>query len=344
MNLFKPTLLVTGGAGFIGSNFITYYMNTYPDMQVLNLDKLTYAGNLENVKEVEKYPNYRFIQCDLTNAQLVEAVFEEFDITGVINFAAESHVDRSIDYAGSFVESNVLGTNILLEAAKQSWSKKGELSIRRFHHISTDEVYGSLGRDGKFTEKTPYNPRNPYSASKAGSDMLVKSFGHTYGMNVIISNSSNNYGPKQHTEKLIPTIILNALKLEPIPLYGDGKNVRDWLYVEDHCRAVDHIYHNAKPMETYNIGGANEQTNIDVASRICEILDYRKPELLDNTSVNSFKDLIIFTEDRKGHDRRYAIDDSKLRINLDWEPKTSLMDGLEKTVDWYVSQWETVIA
>ena len=339
MNKLKSTVLITGGAGFIGSNFIHYFMKQYPDINILNIDKLTYAGSMENLKEVEEMDNYQFVHGDITHESLINNIFRNYDITGVIHFAAESHVDRSIKDSRAFVETNVLGTMTLLQAARADWEKKGELSNRRFHQISTDEVYGSLGAEGKFTEKTPYDPRNPYSASKAGANLLVRSFGHTYGMNIVISSSSNNFGPRQHLEKLIPTIISNALAGKQIPIYGDGENVRDWLYVEDHCRALDMIYHNGTTLATYNVGGSNERTNIAIAKQICEILDTMKLELKKRINSGSFKDLITFTEDRKGHDLRYAVDDSKLKNELGWKPKEDFDDALQKTVEWYVNQW-----
>ncbi|UJL45463.1 dTDP-glucose 4,6-dehydratase [Virgibacillus sp. NKC19-16] len=337
MNKQQPTLLVTGGAGFIGSNFIHYYLEKYPTAQLLNIDKLTYAGSIDNLREVESLENYHFIHGDITDEVLVNDIFTDYDITGVIHFAAESHVDRSIQDAKAFVASNVFGTLTLLQAAKKNWEAKGELSKRRFHHISTDEVYGSLGEEGKFSEETPYDPRNPYSASKASANMFVKSFAHTYGMNVVISSSSNNYGPRQHAEKLIPTIIRKALAGEQIPIYGDGKNVRDWLYVADHCSALDMIYHQGHPLETYNVGGGNEKTNIDMAGEICAILDKLVPQY---RTSESFNDLITFTTDRKGHDRRYAVDDRKLRKALGWKPTEDFHSGLRKTVEWYVNQWK----
>lgn len=342
MNKQKPVLLITGGAGFIGSNFIRYMHETYPDYHLLNLDKLTYAGNTSNLSELETSPSYTLIEGDIADEHLVQSLFDQHDIHGVIHFAAESHVDRSIEDSKQFVETNVLGTLVLLQAAKQDWDKKGVLQERRFHQISTDEVYGSLGETGKFSEETPYDPRNPYSASKAGANLMARSFGHTYNMNVVISSSSNNYGPRQHREKLIPTIISKALQNEQIPIYGDGKNVRDWLYVEDHCRALDLIFHQAPPFSTYNIGGGNEIRNIDIAKEICSILDDIRPELLKETKLASFQDLITHTNDRLGHDRRYAVDDSKLRKELDWEPKVALSTGLRKTVQWYVNHWESV--
>ena len=343
MNKQTPALLVTGGAGFIGSNFITYFLEKYPNQQLLNVDKLTYAGSTENVKEAADSKNYHFIQADISDENLINAIFDEYEINGVINFAAESHVDRSIQDAKEFVKSNVLGTMVLLQAARSSWEKKGVLGKRRFHQISTDEVYGSLGETGKFNEKTPFNPRNPYSASKAGANMLVKSFGYTYGMNVVISSSSNNYGPRQHEEKLIPAIIWEALSGKPIPIYGDGMNIRDWLYVQDHCRALDVIYHKAAPLELYTIGGNNEKTNIEIAETICDILDELEPDTKKKFSLNSFRELITFTEDRLGHDRRYAVDDTNLRKNLSWTPEEPLESGLKKTVEWYVNKWKTPV-
>ncbi|MEC5423041.1 dTDP-glucose 4,6-dehydratase [Virgibacillus sp. C22-A2] len=335
----NATILVTGGAGFIGSNFIIYIMETYPDYHIINLDKLTYAGSEANLRKVENLANYTFIKGDIADENLIERVFNEYDIDGIINFAAESHVDRSIVDSKEFIQTNVLGTMVLLQTARSIWEKKGVLSERRFHHISTDEVYGSLGAEGKFSEETAYDPRNPYSASKAGSNMLVKSFGYTYGMNIVITSSSNNYGPRQHEEKLIPKIISKALSKEPIPIYGDGKNVRDWIYVEDHCKALNTIFHNASALETYNIGGGNERTNIEIANEICSILDDLKPEIKQEASLSSFKDLISFTEDRLGHDRRYAVDDTKLRQQLGWKPNESMETGIQKTVEWYVEQW-----
>ncbi|WP_404454660.1 dTDP-glucose 4,6-dehydratase [Virgibacillus necropolis] len=343
MNNQKQSLLVTGGAGFIGSNFITYFMKKYPNTQLINIDKLTYAGSKKNLSEVENLINYQFINGDITDENLVKDIFSNFNISGVIHFAAESHVDRSIEDAKAFVESNVLGTFTLLQAAKYAWEKKGLLTERRFHQISTDEVYGSLGEKGKFSEETPYDPRNPYSASKASANMIVKSFGYTHGMNVVICSSSNNYGPRQHSEKLIPTIISKALSAQSIPIYGDGNNIRDWLYVEDHCRALDKVYHHGNKLETYNIGGGNEKTNIELAHEVCEILDQLVPEIKDKASIKSFNDLITFTEDRLGHDRRYAVDDTKLRQTLGWKPSMTLDSGLKKTIEWYVRQWEQVI-
>ncbi|WP_181348031.1 dTDP-glucose 4,6-dehydratase [Thalassobacillus sp. CUG 92003] len=337
MNKDTSYLLVTGGAGFIGSNFISYYVSKYPDTQVLNVDKLTYAGSTANLTDVEDCSNYHFIQGDITDEAFVKRLFIDYPIDGVIHFAAESHVDRSIEDASSFIDTNVKGTMILLQAAKHAWQESGKLEAARFHQISTDEVYGSLGDDDKFNEHTPYNPRNPYSASKAGANFLVTSFGSTYGMNVVISSSSNNYGPRQHVEKLIPKIISNALNHQTIPIYGDGKNVRDWLFVEDHCRALDVIYHQGETMESYNVGGGNEMTNIDLATQICTILDERYAD--QKGALKNFTELITCTEDRLGHDRRYAVDDTKLRGTLGWQPLVDMEKGLQQTVDWYVKQW-----
>lgn len=336
----RSTILITGGAGFIGSNFIHYYGRKYPDSPILNLDKLTYAGSEQNVSEVASSPYYQFVQGDIADEKLVHDLFDTYNISGVIHFAAESHVDRSIEDARIFVESNVLGTLTLLQAAKNAWEQKGELSKRRFYQISTDEVYGSLGPHGKFSEETPLDPRNPYSASKASANLLVKSFGYTYGMNTVISSSSNNYGPRQHQEKLIPAIIRKALAGENIPIYGDGENIRDWLYVTDHCHALDFIYHKGTPNESYNVGGGNERTNIEIAEKICSMLDEMEADLRVELQLDSFKDLIRFTKDRKGHDRRYAVDDSKLRNQLGWKPETEFDQGLKKTVEWYVKQWK----
>ena len=333
-------ILITGGAGFIGSNFVPYFLNKYPDYKVINLDLLTYAGNLDNLKEIENYPNYKFIQGDISDRTLIESIFKEYNINSVIHFAAESHVDNSIKNPEIFVKTNVLGTYTLLDVAKNFWLNKPhqvkkEFIDARFHHISTDEVYGTLGETGFFTEQTPYAPNSPYSASKASSDMMVRAYVETFGLNAVITNCSNNYGEKQHDEKLIPTIIRNALLENPIPIYGDGKNIRDWLYVLDHCKGIDLVFHKAKSGETYNIGGRNERTNIQIAQRICSILDQKVPR-----KNGSYADLISFVEDRAGHDRRYAIDATKLETNLGWKADETFDTGIVKTVDFYIKKYK----
>ena len=332
------TILITGGAGFIGSNFIPYFLKAHKDYKVVNLDLLTYAGNLDNLKEVEGNDRYEFIKGNICNRELVEYIFDKFDIRGVIHFAAESHVDNSIEDPEIFVKTNVNGTFTLLDTAYKKWMKepfvyKKEYENCRFHHISTDEVYGTLGESGFFTEETPYAPNSPYSASKASSDMMVRSYHHTYGMNTVITNCSNNYGPKQHDEKLIPTIIRNALKGNDIPIYGDGKNIRDWLYVLDHCRGIDLVYHKGRSGETYNIGGKNERENIYIANKICEILD----ELV--SKEKSYKEQIKFVKDRPGHDRRYAIDATKIEKELGWRAEENFESGIVKTVKWYIKKY-----
>ncbi|WP_281950356.1 dTDP-glucose 4,6-dehydratase [Nitrosophilus kaiyonis] len=343
------SILVTGGAGFIGSNFIPYFLNKYPEYIIVNVDKLTYAGNLENLKEVENNPRYKFIKGDICNRELIEYIFYEYDIKGVINFAAESHVDNSIKNPGVFVETNVNGTYILIDVAYKYWMEgpfqyKKKYENCRFHHISTDEVYGTLPEDPNilFTEKTPYAPNSPYSASKASSDMIVRSYHHTYGMNTVITNCSNNYGPKQHDEKLIPIIIRNALQGNPIPIYGDGKNIRDWLYVLDHCKGIDIAFHKGKAGETYNIGGRNERTNIYIANKICEVLDELYPTNENDKitkNMKSYKELITFVKDRPGHDRRYAIDASKIENEIGWKAEENFESGIVKTVKWYLRKY-----
>lgn len=318
-------VFVTGGAGFIGANFLEYFCKKYAKYRVINLDKLTYAGNLDNLMECDSLPNYTFIKGDICDIELVKQIFVDCKITDVIHFAAESHVDNSIKNPRAFVETNVLGTFTLLENFRRYGSG-------RFHHISTDEVYGTLGKDGYFTENSPYAPNSPYSASKASSDMLVRSYFHTYGTDVVTTNCSNNYGPKQHQEKLIPTIIRTALSEQPIPIYGDGQNVRDWLYVIDHCKAIDLVFHKGKSGETYNIGGHNEHNNIEIATEICKILDAKRPR----TNGRSYKELITFVKDRPGHDRRYAIDATKLSSELGWKADETFESGIEKTVEWYL--------
>jgi len=332
-------ILLTGTAGFIGSNFVPYFLDKYKEYTLINLDLLTYAGDLENLKECEGNPRYKFIKGDICNRELVEFIFSEYDIQGVIHFAAESHVDNSIKNPGIFMETNVNGTFTLLDVAKKYWMKKpftykDAYEGCRFHHISTDEVYGTLNETDLFTEETPYAPNSPYSASKASSDMIVRSYQETYGLNTVITNCSNNYGPKQHDEKLIPTIIRKCLAGESIPIYGDGKNIRDWLYVLDHCKGIDLVYHKGKEANVYNIGGRNERTNLQIVDTICSILDEKVP--LDK----SYKELITFVEDRAGHDRRYAIDATKLEDTLGWKADENFDTGIVKTIDWYLAKYK----
>jgi len=330
-------LLITGGVGFIGSNFIEYFLSKYSNCKIINLDKLTYAGNLSNLKGIKN--NYEFIKGDICNRELVEYIFKEFDIQGVIHFAAESHVDNSITNPDIFVKTNVNGTYTVIDTAYKYWMNspfkyKVEYENCRFHHISTDEVYGSLGKNGLFTEDTPYAPNSPYSATKASSDMIVKSYFHTYGLNTVITNCSNNYGPKQHSEKLIPTIIKKALSGEDIPIYGDGKNVRDWLYVFDHCKGIDLVYSKGIAGETYNIGGKNEKDNNYIVNIVCEILDKLKP------NKKSYKEQITYVKDRPGHDKRYAIDATKIENKLGWRAEENFESGILKTVKWYLKKYE----
>jgi len=339
--MMKKYILLTGCAGFIGSNFVPYFLEKYPEYHLINLDLLTYAGNLENLEEVEHNPRYTFVQGDIRDRDCVEALFEEFNIQGVIHFAAESHVDNSIKNPGVFIETNVNGTFTLIDVAYRHWMErpfvlKEGYEACRFHHISTDEVYGTLGETGLFTESTPYAPNSPYSASKAGSDMIVRAYHHTYGMNTVITNCSNIYGPKQHDEKLIPTIIRKALAHQAIPIYGDGKNIRDWLYVQDHCTGIDLVYHEGKTGETYNIGGRNERDNLYIARKICEILDTLVPK------DASYKELISFVEDRAGHDRRYAIDATKIETKLGWEAEENFESGIVKTIKCYLKKYSAV--
>ena len=329
----EQSVLITGGAGFIGSNFIPFFLENNPDVGlVLNLDLLTYAGNPENLKELKNNDRYKFIKGDICDASLLDEIFKEYRIGYVIHFAAESHVDNSIENPDHFIKTNIRGTFELLQAALRHWKDK---PANRFHHISTDEVYGSLGKSGYFTESTPYAPNSPYSASKAAADFLVRSYHHTYGLNTVTSNCSNNFGPKQHDEKLIPTIIRKALAGEEIPIYGDGSNIRDWLYVVDHCRAVDLIFHKGSAGETYLIGGNNEYNNLYIARKICEILDEYLP-----APHGSYADQISFVTDRPGHDYRYAIDASKIESELGWSPEESFDSGLSKTVDWYIAKYK----
>lgn len=334
------TVLVTGGAGFIGSNFIPYYLENNPNTHVVNLDLLTYAGDLTNLKKVENNEKYTFVKGDIRNYNFVEKLFDTYNFDGIFHFAAESHVDNSITNPKDFIETNVNGTFNLLEVARNQWMlapfevKKG-FESHRFHHVSTDEVYGTLGATGLFTEETPYAPNSPYSASKASSDFLVRSYFHTYGLNVVTTNCSNNYGPKQHDEKLIPTIIRKALVLETIPIYGDGKNVRDWLYVLDHCKGIALAYENGKSGETYNIGGKNERDNLYIVNKICQILDEKEP----SKDGSSYKKLISYVKDRPGHDRRYAIDASKIETQLGWQADEDFESGIIKTIDWYLEKY-----
>ena len=332
------TILITGGAGFIGSNFIPYFLENNSDCKVVNLDLLTYAGSLDNLVDVENHPNYTFIKGDICDRSLVEKLFKEYHVTQVIHFAAESHVDNSIENPDAFVKTNVFGTFNLLDVAKEYWMSaprifKNGFEDSRFHHISTDEVYGTLSDVGLFTEKTSYAPNSPYSASKASSDFMVRSYYHTYGLNVVTTNCSNNYGPKQHDEKLIPTIIRKAILGEAIPIYGDGKNIRDWLYVLDHCKGIDLVFKNGVVGETYNIGGKNERNNLYIANTICEILDDIRPK------SKSYKNQISFVKDRPGHDFRYAIDASKLENELGWKADENFETGIIKTVKWYLEKY-----
>lgn len=331
------TILITGGAGFIGSNFIPFFLSANTNFKVVNLDLLTYAGDLQNLHAVEKNTRYTFVKGDICDRKFVENLFQKYNFNGVIHFAAESHVDNSIKSPDAFVKTNVFGTFNVLDVARNFWMhgpnqyKKGFKSSR-FHHISTDEVYGSLGESGLFTEQTPYAPNSPYSASKASSDFLVRSYFHTYGMNVVTTNCSNNYGPKQHAEKLIPTIIRKAISGEAIPIYGDGKNIRDWLYVEDHCKGIHLVFQQGKAGQTYNIGGKNERDNLSIATTICKILDELKPK------KNTYKEQITFVPDRAGHDFRYAIDATKVEKELHWSADENFESGIKKTIDWYLKK------
>lgn len=326
-------ILITGGAGFIGSHVVRLFVNKYPNYEIVNMDKLTYAGNLANLKDVENKPNYSFIKGDIVDAAFVNELFSVHKFESVIHLAAESHVDRSISNPLEFVMTNVIGTVNMLNAAKNEW--KDNFSAHRFYHVSTDEVYGTLGESGLFNETTAYDPHSPYSASKASSDHFVRAYHDTYGMDAVISNCSNNYGSHHFPEKLIPLSILNIKNNRAIPIYGKGENIRDWLYVEDHARAIDVIFHNAKAGATFNIGGHNEWTNIDLIHLLCKIMDKK----LNRAEGESAK-LITFVKDRAGHDLRYAIDSSKLQKELGWVPSLQFEEGLEKTVDWYLANEE----
>ena len=336
MSSIEKTILVTGGAGFIGSHLVRRLVNNYPHYKVVNLDALTYAGNLANVADVAEAPNYSFVKADITDLEKMRSVFAVYAPDVVIHLAAESHVDRSIEDPLVFVKTNLVGTATLLQVAKESWSK-ANYDGRLFYHVSTDEVYGSLGETGFFLEDTPYDPRSPYSASKAGSDHLARAWHHTFGLPVIVSNCSNNYGPNQFPEKLLPLFINNIKQVKPLPVYGKGINVRDWLYVEDHARAIDDILHKGTVGETYNIGGFNEYRNIDLIHLLCKLMDQKlgRPE---GTSEN----LITFVTDRAGHDLRYAIDATKIKNELGWEPSLQFEEGLSRTIDWYLENEEWI--
>lgn len=329
----QKTVLLTGGAGFIGSNVTRRFVNKYPDYLIVNLDLLTYAGNLENLTDIKDAPNYTFVKGDIRELPFLKELFEKYKFDAIVHLAAESHVDRSIENPLAFVETNVMGTAALLQAARQHWN--GNYGGKLFYHVSTDEVYGSLGSEGLFTEETPYDPRSPYSASKASSDHMVRAFYHTYNLPVVISNCSNNYGPFHFPEKLIPLCINNILNEKPLPIYGKGENVRDWLFVEDHASAIDLIFHSGKVGETYNIGGHNEWKNIDIIHELCKQMDKKlgRPE---GTSAK----LITFVKDRAGHDMRYAIDATKLKNELGWEPSLQFEEGLSRTIDWYLANGE----
>lgn len=334
MNTFKKNILITGGAGFIGSHVVRLFVNKYPEYKIFNLDKLTYAGNLENITDLENKPNYAFVKGDITDQEFINTLFKKHAFDAVIHLAAESHVDRSIKNPMEFILTNIVGTVNLLNAAKDNWNAENKQN-NLFYHISTDEVYGSLGDEGFFLETTPYDPQSPYSASKASSDHLVRAYHNTYKMPVVLSNCSNNYGPNQFPEKLIPLCINNIKHKKPLPVYGKGENVRDWLYVVDHARAIDVVFHKGKIGETYNIGGFNEWKNIDIVHLLCKIMDKK----LDRPAGDSAT-LITFVTDRAGHDHRYAIDASKIKDELGWEPSLQFEEGLDKTVDWYLENTE----
>jgi len=329
----SKTIIITGGAGFIGSHVVRLFVKKYPSFKIINLDKLTYAGNLENLRDIDQLPNYEFVKADITDEKLINNIFGKYKPDGVVHLAAESHVDRSISNPLEFIQTNIIGTVNLLNAAREIW--KDNLEDKLFYHISTDEVYGSLGETGFFTETTAYDPRSPYSSSKASSDHLVRAYFHTYKLPVVVSNCSNNYGPNQFPEKLLPLAINNIKNNKSLPIYGKGENIRDWLYVLDHAQAIDLIYHKGKVGSTYNIGGNNEWKNIDLIYLLCKIMDKK----LNRPSGTSEK-LITFVKDRAGHDMRYAIDSSKLKHELGWDPSLQFEEGLEKTVEWYLSNEE----
>lgn len=335
MSFSPKNILVTGGAGFIGCNYIRYMLEQYPEVHIINLDLLTYAGSLDNVMNLSDDSRHTFIKGDICDRSTVDRLLRQYDIDTIVHFAAESHVDNSISRPEVFVSTNVMGTFTLLESARQYWLVEKALDANqyRFHHISTDEVYGTLDKgESAFTESTAYAPNSPYSATKAGSDHLVRAYFHTYGMAVTTSNCSNNYGPHQHAEKLIPTIIRNCLNGSPIPIYGDGSNIRDWLYVEDHCSGIDAVIHRGVAGEVYNIGGINEWSNIDIVTLICKLMDELNP------GVQPYASLISFVKDRPGHDWRYAINAKKMSAKLDWRPRETFETGIRKTVQWYLNQ------
>jgi dTDP-glucose 4,6-dehydratase len=326
-------ILITGGAGFIGSHVVRRFVQNYPNYHIFNLDALTYAGNLENIKDIENASNYTFLKGDIVDEAFINDIFSKYNFEGVLHLAAESHVDRSITDPLSFVKTNVIGTMNLLNAAKNLW--KDNMEGKRFYHISTDEVYGSLGAEGLFTEKTPYDPNSPYSASKASSDHFVRAYGETYGLPYVLTNCSNNYGPFHFPEKLIPLFINNIINNKPLPVYGDGNYTRDWLFVKDHAVAIDLVYHEGKNHETYNIGGFNEWKNIDLVKLLCSVMDQKL-----GRSEGQSAELITYVKDRPGHDLRYAIDASKINKELGWKPSVTFEEGLEQTIDWYLSNTE----